>query len=103
MAFPVLERNYALVYYTRGSILLVKQKLGSKRVEDTLEYVGLIFWKRRFETAAATAIEEGRKAVRAGFTSVAERSGLKLWQRPKGFGSLLSVEDKRGSNIINLK
>ncbi len=35
----------------------------------------------------------------AGFQYVTERSGIKLWQRPKRFSHL---EDKRGNTIINL-
>ena len=41
-----------------------------------------------FEVATATAVEEAKKVLQAGFDYVTEKNGIMLFRRPKRFGAL---------------
>lgn len=91
-----------LAYITGGNVLVVQKKLGHRRIENTMKYIGMVhFTSSEFETASTATVEEDRKVMSAGFQFVTERSGIKLWQRPKRFGAFQNLEDKRRDDRIN--
>ena len=84
-----------LAYYTNGNVLVVQRKLGHKNIKNTMKYIGMIhFESNEFEVTATTNVEEDKKAMLAGFVFVTERSGIKLWRRPKRFGGCQNIQDK---------
>jgi integrase len=79
-----------LAYYTNGNILTVKNRLGHKRVENTMKYIGAIDFKDdEFEVATATTDEEIKKLGASGFVKYDERrigeTVISYYRRPKRF------------------
>jgi integrase len=79
-----------LAYYTNGNILTVKGRLGHKRVENTMKYIGAINFKDdEFEVATATTDEEIKKLGAMGFVKYDERkigeTVISYYRRPKRF------------------
>ena len=90
-----------LAYYTNGNVLTVQRMLGHRRIANTVKYISMIHFNgNEFEGTATTNVEEDKNAMIAGFAFVTERSGIKLWRRPKRFGGLPNVEDKRKTERI---
>jgi hypothetical protein len=88
-----------LAYYTNGNVLTVKKLLGHKRVESTMKYIGMVhFESDEVDTTVSTTVEEDQAAMKARFTYVTERNGVKLWKRPKRFGT---PNSKRESQVVN--
>jgi integrase len=79
-------RHYfaTMLYHKTKLILLVKEKLGHKRLETTLIYTHLVnFSEDEYETATATTVEEARKLIEAGFEYITEMEGVKIFRKPK--------------------
>jgi integrase len=75
-----------MAHYTNGNVLKVKQRLGHKRVENTMKYIGMVTIRDdEFEVATATNVEEAKKILEAGYTYSTEMNGVKLFTRPKRF------------------
>jgi hypothetical protein len=78
---------------TNGNVLIVKEKLGHKNVNNTMKYIARIKWKLRqdFDIAAATTDEEIRNLGASGYEKYDERTvgatHISYYRRPKMFGS----------------
>jgi hypothetical protein len=74
--------------------LIVKEKLGHKRVENTMKYIARIKWKinEDFDVATATTDEEIKNLGTAGYQKYDERTigatHISYYRRPKRFGSV---------------
>ena len=74
-------------HYTRN-ILLVKELLGHKRIENTMKYTQLVHFKDdEFDVATATNLEEAKQLLEAGFDYITEMEGYRLFRRPKRFSA----------------
>ncbi|MBN2260657.1 MAG: tyrosine-type recombinase/integrase [Clostridiales bacterium] len=72
------------LYYKTKDILLVKKKLGHKRLENTLIYTHLInFRDEEFTVRTASNVLEASKLIEVGFEYVTEMDGLKIFKKPK--------------------
>ena len=80
-----LRHYYAtMLYHRTKDILLVKQKLGHKRLETTLSYTHLIdFQDEEFTVRAAKSVAEASKLIESGFEYVTEMDGVKLFRKRK--------------------
>jgi integrase len=81
-----LRHYYAsMLYYHTKDILLVKESLGHRNINNTLIYTHLIDFKDSDEWHSATAktIEEATKLVESGFEYVTEMDGVKLFRKRK--------------------
>ena len=79
-------RHYfaTMLYHRTKDILLVKQQLGHKRIENTLIYTHLVnFQDEEYHARTATTKEEALKLIEAGFEYVTEMDGLKLFRKRK--------------------
>lgn len=73
-----------MLYHKTKSILLVKQNLGHKRIENTLIYTHLIkFSEDEYITATATTTEQACKLIEQGFTKADEFNGIHIYKKRK--------------------
>ncbi len=73
-----------MLYHKTKDILYVKQKLGHKRLENTLIYTHLVNFKaEEYTVRVAENLEEACKLVEAGFEYVTEMNGNKLFRKRK--------------------
>jgi integrase len=92
-----------LAWLSNGNVLFVKQKLGHKKVDNTMKYIARINWKlnEEFEVATATTDEEIKNLGAAGYQKYDERTiagtYISYYRRPKRFGSL------KGSTLESVK
>jgi integrase len=83
-----------LAWLSNGNTLFVKEKLGLKKIENVLKYIGRIDWKlnQDFDVVTATTDEEIKKYGEAGYQKYDERTvggtHVSYYRRPKRFGSL---------------
>jgi len=84
-----------LAEITNGNVLIVKQLLGHKRVENTMKYIGMIRFQEdpQFDVATATTMEEAKPLVSQGFEFIVEKHGVMLFRKLKRFG--MSVNTRR--------
>ena len=79
-------RHYfaTMLYHKTKDILLVKQQLGHKRIENTLIYTHLVnFQEDEYTARTAKTTEEALKLIEAGFEYVTEMEGLKIFRKRK--------------------
>jgi integrase/recombinase XerD len=79
-------RHYfaTMLYYKTKDILLVKEKLGHRRLETTLIYTHLIdFRDEEFTVRAATTVKEACQLIESGFEYVNEMDGTALFRKRK--------------------
>ena len=75
-------------HYTR-KILLVKELLGHKRIENTMKYTRLVkFRDDEFDVETATTIEEAKDLLKVGFDYIAQKDNIMLFRKPKRFANL---------------
>ena len=83
-----------LAWLTNGNVLIVKEKLGHKNIENTMKYIARINWKlnQDFDVATATTDEEIKNLGVSGYQKYDERTlgatHVSYYRRPKRFGSL---------------
>lgn len=76
--------NATMTYHKTRDILLVKYRLGHKRLENTEVYTHLIdFQNDDYHAATAKTIEEAKQLIESGFEYVVEMEGTKLFRRRK--------------------
>jgi integrase len=81
-----LRHYYAtMLYYRTRDILLVKEKLGHKNINNTLVYTHLVNFNddEEFYSATAKNIEEAKKLIENGFDFVCDLDGIKLFRKRK--------------------
>ena len=80
-----LRHYYAtMLYHKTRDILLVKSKLGHKRIETTLIYTQLIDFKgEEYYSAIAKTVKEARALIEEGYEYVCEIEGVKLFRKRK--------------------
>jgi integrase len=81
-----LRHHYATSLYAKTKdILLVKQRLGHKKIETTMFYTQLINYNEEEEYTCKTAtnIKEATQLIEAGFTYVAEKDEIMLFRKHK--------------------
>jgi len=80
-----LRHFYAtMLYHKTKDILLVKQKLGHRRIENTLIYTHLVcFAEDEWICKAAETVEEAQGLIEAGFQYVTDMDGVKLFRKRK--------------------
>jgi integrase len=81
-----LRHYYAtMLYYKTKDILLVKEKLGHRNINNTLVYTHLVSFNENEEFYSATAktLEEAQKLIKAGFEYLTEMDGVKLFRKRK--------------------
>ncbi len=81
-----LRHYYAtMLYYRTKDILLVKEKLGHKNINNTLIYTHLVNFadSEDFYSATAQTVDEARKLIETGFDYVTEMDGVKLFRKRK--------------------
>ncbi len=79
-------RHYfaTMLYHKTKLILLVKEKLGHKDIDNTLIYTHLVnFSEDEYETATATTVEEACKLINIGYEYVTEMEGVKIFRKRK--------------------
>ena len=79
-------RHYfaTMLYHRTKDILLVKQQLGHKRLENTLVYTHLVnFQDDGYHARTATTTEKALKLIEAGFEYVTEMKGFKIFRKRK--------------------
>ena len=79
-------RHYftTMLYHRTKDILLVKAKLGHRRLENTLIYTHLIAFKdEEYTVRAAETVDQATKLIESGFEYVTEMDGVKLFRKPK--------------------
>ena len=79
-------RHYfaTMLYHKTKDILLVKQQLGHKRLENTLVYTHLVnFQDDEYHARTAITKEEALKLIEAGFEYVTEMKGFKIFRKRK--------------------
>jgi len=80
-------RHYyaTMLYYKTRDILLVKESLGHRKIENTLIYTHLISLDSNEEYICKTAktIAEATSLIEAGFEYVTEMDGVKLFRKRK--------------------
>ena len=83
-----------LAWLTNGNVLIVKEKLGHKKIENTMKYIARINWKlnQDFDVATATTDEEIKNLGASGFQKYDERTigatHISYYRRPQRFGSV---------------
>jgi integrase len=97
-----------LAILTNGNVTIVQGLLGHKRVENTMKYIDIAKVRSKgvndeCDVATASTPEELKNLLGAGFQLVAEKFGLMWFTRPKRFRGLKHLDDKRRSEMINLK
>jgi len=81
-----LRHYYATRLYDRTKdILLVKQRLGHKKIETTMFYTQLITFNEEEDYTCKTAsnVKEATDLIENGFTYITEIEGLKLFRKRK--------------------
>ena len=81
-----LRHYYATRLYDRTKdILLVKQRLGHKKIETTMFYTQLITFNEEEDYTCKTAsnVKEATDLIENGFTYITEMEGLKLFRKRK--------------------
>jgi len=80
-----LRHYYAtMLYHRTKDILLVKAKLGHRRLENTLIYTHLIAFKdEEYTVRAAKCVAEATNLIESGFEYVTEMDGVKLFRKRK--------------------
>ena len=81
-----LRHYYATRLYAKTKdILLVKQRLGHKKLETTMFYTQLIHYNEEEEYTCKTAtnIKEAAQLIENGFEYITEMDGLKLFRKRK--------------------
>ncbi len=81
-----LRHYYAtMLYYRTKDILLVKEKLGHRNINNTLIYTHLVSFNENEEFYSATAktVEEAAKLVEQGFDFVCDVDAVKLFRKRK--------------------
>lgn len=79
-------RHYfaTMLYHRTRDILLVKQQLGHKKIENTLIYTQLInLQDDEWTCRTATNVKQSKELIEAGFEYVTEQDGLKLFRKRK--------------------
>jgi len=79
-------RHYfaTMLYHKTKDILLVKEQLGHRRIENTLVYTHLVDFKDdEFVCRAAGNIKEASELIESGFEYVTEVEGVKLFRKRK--------------------
>ena len=79
-------RHYfaTMLYHRTKDILLVKQQLGHKRIENTLIYTHLVnFEDDGYHARTATTTEEALELIEAGFEYVTEIDEKKIFRKRK--------------------
>lgn len=80
-----------MTYHHTKNILLVKEMLGHKDINNTMKYTRLIqFEEDDYEIATATSIDEDQELLKVGFEYVTERNSIKIYRKPKAFGHLVN-------------
>jgi hypothetical protein len=74
-----------MLYYRTKDILLVKEKLGHRNINNTLIYTHLVSFNENEEFYSATAktVDEAAKLIEQGFDYVTEFDGVKLFRKRK--------------------
>jgi site-specific recombinase XerD len=74
-----------MLYYKTKDILLVKEKLGHRNINNTLIYTHLVSFNDNEEYYSATAktVEEAKKLIEQGFEYVTDLEGVKLFRKRK--------------------
>ncbi len=81
-----LRHYYAtMLYYKTKDILLVKEKLGHRNINNTLIYTHLVNFNENeeFYSATAKAVDEAAKLIEQGFDFVCDLDGVKLFRKRK--------------------
>ena len=81
-----LRHYFATMLYRKTKlILLVKAKLGHKRIENTMIYTHLVNFSEEdeFNTATATTVKEACKLIEIGYEYVTEMEGVKIFRKRK--------------------
>jgi len=81
-----LRHFYAtMLYHRTKDILLVKEKLGHRNINNTLIYTHLVDFSENdgFYSATAKTIDEAKKLIESGFEYVTEIDGVKLFRKRK--------------------
>jgi integrase len=81
-----LRHYYAtMLYYKTKDILLVKEKLGHRNINNTLVYTHLVNFSENEEYYSATAknLQEACKLIEEGFEYVTEMDSVKLFRKRK--------------------
>jgi site-specific recombinase XerD len=81
-----LRHHYATQLYDQTKdILLVKARLGHKKLETTMFYTQLITFNENEEYTVRTAtnIKEATELLEAGFTYIQEIDGIRLYRKRK--------------------
>jgi len=81
-----LRHYYAtMLYYKTKDILLVKEKLGHRNINNTLVYTHLVSFndKEEYFSATAKTLEEAKKRIEQGFEYVTEFDNVKLFRKRK--------------------
>jgi len=80
-------RHYhaTMLYDKTKDILLVKQRLGHKKIETTMFYTQLIHFndEEEYTVRVAQTIEEDKELIENGFQFVTEREGMKIYKKRK--------------------
>ena len=80
-------------HYTR-KILLVKELLGHKRIENTMKYTHLVKFKDDdFDVETATNVDQAKELLKVGFDYITEKDAIMLFRRPKRFASIGVTSD----------
>jgi len=81
-----LRHHYATNLYAKTKdILLVKQRLGHKKIETTMIYTQLISYDEEdnYTSATATNVKEVQDLVNHGFEYVTDIDGIKVFRKRK--------------------
>ena len=79
-------RHYfaTMLYHKTKLILLVKEKLGHKDIDNTLIYTHLVnFSEDEYVTATASTVEDACKLINVGYEYVTEMEGVKILRKHK--------------------
>ena len=73
------------LYYKTKDILLTKEMLGHRNINNTLIYTHLVSFndEEEFYSATAKTVEEAKKLIETGFEYVTEMQGVKLFKKRK--------------------
>ena len=81
-----LRHYFATMLYRKTKlILLVKAKLGHKRIENTMIYTHLVNFSEddEYNTATASTVKEACKLIEIGYEYVTELEGIKIFKKRK--------------------
>jgi integrase len=100
-----LRHFYAtMLYYRTKDILLVKEKLGHKNINNTLIYTHLVNFndKEEYYSATANTVDEAAKLIEQSFDYVCDLDGVKLFRKRKWQKSLSICEWQHRCMFITL-